>query len=109
MDLLNFVATVILITASGALAPGPLFFITISQGVKTGAKTGLIFSIAHTLIEFTLIMLFALGLLSVAELLPIKITIGVAGGIVLIIFGTKQIRDSLKFELEKGTKAIQLF
>ena len=67
MDLLNFVATVILLTASGALAPGPLFFITVSQGAKTGAKTGLVFSVAHTLIEFTLIMLFALGLLSVAN------------------------------------------
>lgn len=104
MDLLNFVATVILITASGALAPGPLFFITISQGAKTGAKTGLVFSIAHTLIEFTLIMLFALGLLSIVNPHPIKITIGVAGGIVLLIFGAKQLCDSLKFEIKKKIK-----
>ena len=105
MDLTNFVATVILITASGALAPGPLFFITISQGAKTGAKTGLVFSIAHTLIEFTLIMLFALGLLSVVNQLPIKITIGVPGGIVLLIFGIKQVRDSLKFKIKKKAKS----
>jgi len=105
MDLLNFVATVILLTASGALAPGPLFFVTVSQGAKTGAKTGLLFSVAHTVIEFTLIMLFAVGLLSVANQLPIKIAIGVAGGIVLIIFGAKQIRDSVKFEIKKKTES----
>ncbi len=48
MDLFSFVVTVIILTASGALAPGPLFFATITHGTKHGAKSGLIFSIAHT-------------------------------------------------------------
>ena len=65
MDILGFIATVILLTASGALAPGPLFFQTISQGTKTGARSGLIFSIAHTIVEFSLIMLLTFGLLAV--------------------------------------------
>ena len=60
MDTLSFVVTVILITASGALAPGPLFFATISHSAKSGTKSGLIFSVAHTVVEFSLIMLFAL-------------------------------------------------
>ena len=46
----------ILLTASGALALGPLFFQTIAQGAKTGAKSSLILSIAHTIVEFSLIM-----------------------------------------------------
>lgn len=96
MNLLNFVTTVILVTASGALAPGPLFVVTVSHGSKSGAKTGLIFSIAHTLVEFTLVMLFALGLLSVAHYPPVKLIIGVIGGIFLVVFGFMQIRDSLK-------------
>ena len=95
MDVLNFVAYVILITASGALAPGPLFFITISQGAKSGAKSGLVFSVAHTLVEFTLVMLLALGLLTVANKPIVKFTVGVVGGIVLLVFGAMQIRDSL--------------
>ena len=65
MDTLSFIVTVVLITASGALAPGPLFFQTISQGIKIGARSGLIFSIAHTIVEFSLIRLLALGLLAV--------------------------------------------
>ena len=96
MDALNLVATVILITASGALAPGPLFFATISHGARSGARSGLAFSITHTLVEFTLVMLLAGGLLTVANEPVVKLTIGVAGGIVLLIFGAMQIRDSLR-------------
>ena len=95
MNPLNFVATVVLVTASGALAPGPLFFVTISHGAKSGAKSGLVFSIAHTLVEFTLVMLLACGLLTVANQPIAKLTVGVAGGAVLLIFGAMQIRGSL--------------
>jgi len=106
MDVLNFVAYVILITASGALAPGPLFFVTISQGAKSGAKSGLVFSVAHTLVEFTLVMLLACGLLTVANEPSVKLTVGVVGGIVLLVFGAMQIRDALtsKFSETKSGK-----
>ena len=95
MDILGFILTVILLTASGALAPGPLFFQTISQGAKTGARSGLIFSLAHTLVEFSLIMLLAFGLLAVRNEVFIRNSIGVIGGTVLIIFGLYQIRGIL--------------
>ena len=96
MDPINFAATVIILTISGALAPGPLFFVTISHGTKSGAKSGIMFSVAHTVIEFTLVMLLALGLLSVANEPAVQLAIGISGGTALIIFGTMQIRGSLK-------------
>jgi threonine/homoserine/homoserine lactone efflux protein len=95
MDLLQFVITIVVVTASGALAPGPLFFATISHGSKHGAKSGLIFSIAHTVVEFSLIMLFALGLLTIASEPIVKQVIGIIGGGVLIVFGLLQIRSSI--------------
>lgn len=95
MDPLNFAITVIILTASGALAPGPLFFVTIIHGAKSGTKTGVTFSLAHTLVEFTLVMLLALGLLSVVNEPAVRIGFGVAGGVALIIFGFMQIRSSL--------------
>ena len=104
MDILSFVAIIILITASGALAPGPLFFATISHGTKSGAKSGLIFSVAHTVVEFSLIMLFALGLLSVASEPIVKQVIGIAGGSVLIAFGAIQIRNSIITKSEELKK-----
>ncbi len=96
MDIISFVITVVLITASGALAPGPLFFQTISQGTRMGIRSGLIFSIAHTVVEFSLIMLLAFGLLAVRNEVFVQNIIGIFGGIVLIIFGLYQIVGSVK-------------
>ena len=95
MNVFEFVGTVILVTASGALAPGPLFFATITHGSKSGARSGLVFSLSHTVVEFTLIMLFALGLLTVASEPLVRTVIGILGGCVLIIFGFFQVKNSL--------------
>ena len=95
MDILSFAATIIILTISGALAPGPLFFATIIHGSKSGARSGLIFSVAHTVVEFSLIMLLALGLLTIANEPGVKLIIGTIGGSVLIAFGTIQIKNSI--------------
>lgn len=98
MDFFNFAATVIILTISGALAPGPLFFVTISHGAKSGAKSGLLFSISHTIIEFSLVMLLALGLLTVANEPIVRFAVGSVGGVALIVFGLLQIRSTLNKE-----------
>jgi len=107
MELFTFIVTIVLVTASGALAPGSLFFANISYGSKYGAKSGLIFSIAHSIVEFILIMVFALGLLTVASEPIVKFVVGLTGGIVLIAFGIYQIRKAFifKYEESKSSKA----
>jgi threonine/homoserine/homoserine lactone efflux protein len=62
MDIVTFIITIIVVTASGALAPGPLFFANLAHGTKSGPKGGLAFSIGHTLVEFSLVILLALTL-----------------------------------------------
>jgi len=101
MNTLDFVVTIVLVTASGALAPGPLFFATISHGARSGARSGLVFSISHTLIEFSLVMLLAGGLLTIASEPIVRLSVGVVGGIVLIIFGVVQIRNFFKSPQEE--------
>ncbi len=101
MNPLSFAVTVIILSASGALAPGPLFFVTVSHGIKSGTKSGIVFSIAHSIIEFTLVMLLALGLLSVANVPAVRLAVGVAGGAALIIFGAMQIRSSFSYNPEE--------
>ncbi len=108
MDAITFAITVIILTTSGALAPGPLFFVTISHGIKSGTKSGIIFSITHSLIEFSLVFLLAVGLLSIAYQPTIKLVVGLAGGAVLVVFGVLQVRSSYliktnKTESERGT------
>jgi len=95
MDVLSLIVTVVVVTASGALAPGPLFFAVVAHGAKSGARGGLIFSVGHAVIEFSLVMLLALGLLSFVTEPAVKIVIGVVGGTALLVFGVLQIRETL--------------
>ena len=95
MDIFGFIATIVVVTASGALAPGPLFFVNIAHGTKSGAKGGVAFSIGHSIIEFSLVMLLARGLLAVVEEPAVKSIIGVIGGTFLLVFGVLQIHQFL--------------
>ncbi len=105
MDILTFIIIVVIVSVSGALAPGPLFFATISYGAKLGAKSGLAFSVAHTLIEFPLVILLALGLLTVANEPTIKLLTGVAGGLALLVLGALQIRDGLTSKFDTSSES----
>ena len=95
MNLVDFIATVVVVTASGALAPGPLSFGVLLHGSKGGALAGFSCAIGHTLVEFPLVLALAFGLLAATSQPFVKSVIGVAGGIGLIVFGILQIRDTI--------------
>jgi threonine/homoserine/homoserine lactone efflux protein len=95
VDILTFIAEVVGVTASGALAPGPLFVKNITEGTKSGARSGFLFAVGHTAVEFSLVVVLALGLLSVANEPVVEPVIGVAGGLALLVFGVMQIRESM--------------
>jgi len=96
MNLLNFIVTVVVVTASGALAPGPMFFGLLIHGSKQGARSGISAAIGHTMVELPLVLALALGLLAAASQPSIKIAIGLVGGIGLIGFGMFQIYGTIK-------------
>jgi len=102
MDLISFIITVIVVTASGALAPGPLFFGLLTYGSKEGARAGFSCAIGHMLIELPLILALSFGLLAAASQPTIKYMIGIVGGIGLIGFGVVQIYDTIKSKPEFG-------
>ena len=104
MNLVDFVGTVIVVTASGALAPGPLSFGILMQGSKEGARSGFSCAVGHTLVEFPLVLALALGLLAAASQPTIKAVIGLVGGLGLIGFGVLQIYGTLKSKTESGEK-----
>jgi threonine/homoserine/homoserine lactone efflux protein len=95
VDLFTFIATVIVVTASGALAPGPLFFTNITHGTKSGAKGGLAFSVGHTIFELSLVLFLAFTLQTVINEPLITLVVGVVGGGALLVFGFLQIRGAL--------------
>jgi threonine/homoserine/homoserine lactone efflux protein len=102
MDPAGFVITVIVVTASGALAPGPLFFGLLTHGSREGARAGFTCATGHMLVELPLVLALSLGLLAAASQPTIKSVIGLVGGIGLICFGTLQIYDTLRSKPEFG-------
>lgn len=100
MGILDFVVTVVFVTVSGALAPGPLFFANVSKGAELGVRSGLVFAVAHTLVEFSLVMLLSLGLFVVNSDM-IRTAVGITGGIVLISFGVTQVYGSIRPRLQR--------
>jgi threonine/homoserine/homoserine lactone efflux protein len=92
---LAFLATVVVVTASGALAPGPLFTANLLEGVKGGARFGLMVSIGHTLAEFPLVMLIAFGISSVMNFPGFTFFAGSIGGSLLVAFGLLQARSAI--------------
>jgi len=88
-----FLATVVVVTASGALMPGPLFAANVLQGAKGGMRSGFIVSIGHTLVEFPLVSVIALGISTLLNSPGLTTVVGLIGGSALIVFGILQIRD----------------
>jgi len=92
----EFFSKVVLISASGALSPGPLTASIIGSGLKKGWKAGFLASVGHALIEFPFIVLISLG---IALMLTNRILISIIGGIgslLLLYIGYSMIKDAIK-------------
>lgn len=96
MDLLDFGVQVIAISASGVLAPGPLFFTNILYGLRQGAKAGVKVAYGHTVVELPLIVLLAVGLFTSGAAMEYGGTIGLVGGIGILGFATLQITNLIR-------------
>lgn len=98
MDLASLIGTVVVVTVSGALAPGPLFFATVSHGAKSGAQAGFGFALGHMLIELPLVFALAFGLSTLSTNPIVKTVITILGSIALFVFGVLQIREALTYK-----------
>lgn len=92
----EFALTVILISASGVMAPGPLFTANIVQGIRGGGKTGIQMAIGHTIVELPLVILLGIGVFSFEIFPEFRTVISILGAIVLFIFAGIQIKITLQ-------------
>lgn len=96
MEWPQLIATVVLVSTSGALAPGPLLVATLSESVKRGASTGLLSATGHMIVELPLVILLAQGIAFLFTGEPIvKLAISLAGIIALTFFGIMQVREAI--------------
>ncbi|MBO0888739.1 LysE family transporter [Candidatus Bathyarchaeota archaeon] len=89
MITVEFLATVVLVSVSGVLGPGPLFLASTLRATKIGSLSGLQCAIGHTIVEAPLVFGLALGLSALLNPTTVKL-IGILGGSVLLIFAAVQ-------------------
>ena len=97
--LILFLFTVIVISLSGVMMPGPVFAVTVTKSYKSGTAGSLI-AVGHGIIEFPLMMLIYFGLSNFFKLAPVQIFIGMAGGLMLIYLGVDMIRFRINVKQE---------
>jgi len=97
----EFAILVIIISASGVMAPGPLFAANVSYGLKGGVKTGIKMAIGHTIVELPLVILLGIGVFSLEIFPEFRTIISILGAITLFVFATLQIKTALRKEKTK--------
>ena len=96
-----------IIALSGALVPGPLFTITVSESLRRGFKTGPLIIFGHGLLEITIVILLFFGISPFLLEERTRQFISVAGGIILMIMGVMLFRDAGKTRLDLSPRERQ--
>ncbi|MBE2899939.1 lysine transporter LysE [Methanothermobacter thermautotrophicus] len=92
--ILLFALTSFLIGLSGAMAPGPLLTVTVSDSIRRGFRAGPLLVAGHVLGEALLVVLILMGLGCILRSGAAPALLGTAGGAVLIWMGILGFRDS---------------
>ena len=95
VQILEFAVLVIVISASGVMAPGPLFAATVSYGLREGTRAGFKMAVGHTIVEFPLVILLGIGVFSLESFPEFRTIISIFGAITLFVFATIQIRATM--------------
>lgn len=85
--LLSLYATFVLISLSGALSPGPLTALALSEGVRAGRWAGVRLALGHGLVEIPLVFAIAYGLGEWLRRPLVGGLIGLVGAAVLLWLG----------------------
>lgn len=91
----EFAIMVIIISASGVMAPGPLFAANVSYGLREGARSGIKMAVGHTIVEFPLLVLLGIGVISLQAFPEFTAIISILGAITLFVFAAMQVRTTL--------------
>jgi threonine/homoserine/homoserine lactone efflux protein len=103
-DFYLFLASVLLISLSGVLMPGPLFAVTIKKASKS-KTAGALIAVGHGLVEFPLMFLifFVLSQFDIPSIL--QVGVGLIGGLLMIFMGLQAYRH--RHEQEETTVSLR--
>jgi len=93
MALLLFLIQVFIISFSGAMQPGPVTATAVMMGVRS-RWSGVLLAIGHGIIEFPLMVLLLLGAGALLRRSTTQVTVGLAGGVVLLYMAWRMFKSS---------------
>jgi len=89
-----FLVSVVFISLTGVMMPGPLFAVTIEKAAKR-KSAGLFIAMGHGIVEFPLMFLiyYGIGQIVASEILQtVQITVGLVGGLLMMVMGVQTFR-----------------
>ena len=94
-DFYLFLVSVLLISLSGVLLPGPLFAVTLKKAAKS-KSAGALIAVGHGIVEFPLMFLifFILSQFNVPSI--VQVAVGLVGGLLMIFMGIQAFRNRHK-------------
>ena len=103
----EFLATVVLVSVSGVLSPGPLFLASTLRAARLGAISGFQCAIGHTIVEAPLVFGLTVGLAAILNQVSLRV-IGLLGGTVLLFFAVLQFRQASR-KVDLNTERLPSF
>jgi threonine/homoserine/homoserine lactone efflux protein len=86
-------ATSFIVALSGAIMPGPLLTVTITESSRRGMMTGPLLIAGHAILELALVVALLMGLAPLLKMEPVFIVIALAGSAVLLWMGVGMLKS----------------
>ncbi len=91
MGLIVFLTQAVVISFSGVMAPGPMTAVTLGLGARN-RHAGALVAIGHGIVEFQLMVLIIVGVGSLFAIPAFRISVGLTGGVMLIVMGATMLK-----------------
>ncbi|MDD1764122.1 MAG: LysE family translocator [Methanobacteriaceae archaeon] len=98
LEVILFAVSSFLVGLSGALVPGPMLTVTISNSLEKGSIAGPLIVVGHIIAEIGILLLLVLGLGWLIGSSTATTLIGTIGGLVLIFMGYRISQSSLPLQ-----------
>jgi threonine/homoserine/homoserine lactone efflux protein len=86
---------------SGALMPGPLLTVTVTESARRGVRAGPLVITGHAILELLLVVAVIKGLGPILKIPPVIGTISLLGGIILLAMGIDMVRKASTLSLQQ--------
>ncbi|HME41762.1 MAG TPA: LysE family transporter [Syntrophorhabdales bacterium] len=107
MGLWSLFAVGFILGLTGAMAPGPLLTVTITESTKRGGHVGPLVVLGHGILEILLLILIVFGLGSILANRTLYTIFSFCGGVVMICMSISIIKDLRRYSITTSTQVSQ--